>query len=139
MGSGGGPGMRKRQQWLPDGVGQKTASLRHVFLGGSENDHGSMNLATKTAPVAFTRPSKPRSFHFADEVARFLDEFANAPAPLNGFPGISPVLQRVLITAWRTGTRCSGKRRCRNDRHGMPDRVLAPQRGLDSIGPVLRR
>ena len=25
------------------------------------------------------------------------------------------------------------------DRHGMPDRVLAPQRGLDSIGPVLRR
>jgi len=24
------------------------------------------------------------------------------------------------------------------DMHGLPDRVLAPQRGLDSIGPVLR-
>jgi hypothetical protein len=24
------------------------------------------------------------------------------------------------------------------DRHGVPDRILAPQRGLDSIGPVLR-
>jgi hypothetical protein len=24
------------------------------------------------------------------------------------------------------------------DRHGVPDRVFAPQRGLDSIGPVLR-
>jgi hypothetical protein len=24
------------------------------------------------------------------------------------------------------------------DRHGLPERVLAPQRGLESIGPVLR-
>jgi len=32
--------------WLPGGVGQKTASLRLYFSALSENDHGSMNLAS---------------------------------------------------------------------------------------------
>jgi hypothetical protein len=52
--------------------------------------------------------------------------------------------QRILVAAWSTRSRrppCI--RQCflpctAGDMQGLPKRVLAPERGLDSIGPVLR-
>ena len=57
-------------------------------------------------------------------------------------PRVLAVLQRIFI-AWRSaGTGGIRRRlfpRTAGDLQGLPERVLAPQRGLDNIGPVLRR
>src|SRR6266568_4660962 len=56
----------------------------------SENDHGSMNLASKTAPVASTTPSRVAANHrikMADsplDVRKCLTGIALEPAPIEG-------------------------------------------------------
>src|SRR5882672_7818373 len=57
-------------------------------------------------------------------------------------PGEQAVLARVLVCLWRAGPCAPPCMRQRflpcaaGERHAPPERVLAPQRGLASIGPV---
>jgi len=46
------------------------------------------------------------------------------------------MLQRIFIT---TGGARAWRAAMQGDMQGLPERVLAPQRGLANIGPVLRR
>ena len=76
---------------------------------------------------------------------RSLDEFANAPALFDGFTGISPMCFSAFLLS--RGAPQPGAPPCMRQRllpptagdTACPDRVLAPRRGLDSIGPILRR
>jgi hypothetical protein len=70
-----------------------------------------------------------------DQIMRSLDEFANAPALFDGFTGISPMCFSAFLLS--RGAPQPGAPPCSDT--ACPDRVLAPHRGLDSIGPILRR
>ena len=58
---------------------------------------------------------------------KFRKSFARVLAVLQPEPGAAPCIRQRLFP------------RTAGDLQGLPERVLAPQRGLDNIGPVSRR
>jgi hypothetical protein len=62
-----------------------------------------------------------------------------------GFARIPSMLQRIFIASWSAAAQRAAMHPATSfpltagNMQGFPERVLAPQRGLDSIGPVLRR
>ena len=85
-----------------------------------------------------------RFSEFFLQASRLLDQGTDLPTLLDLFTGIQAVLERVLVA---TGAPDPGAPPCMRQRllpltagdmQGLPERVLAPHRGLASIGPVLR-
>jgi hypothetical protein len=85
-------------------------------------------------PPFIVAPSgKNQSFHRLQKLPRFAQQGLNLPSLGDRFPGEQAVLARVAVAPWR-----AGPRRAAGERYDPPERIFAPQRGLASIGPVLR-
>jgi hypothetical protein len=78
------------------------------------------------------------------KLPRFAQQGLNLPSFGYRFPGEQAVLTGVLVCPWRAGSRRTAVHaaallpRTAGERHKPPERIFAPQRGLASIGPVLR-
>src|SRR5437016_13102713 len=84
------------------------------------------------------------SLHRSQQFSRFTQQVLNPPSFGDRLRSEQAVLARVLISPRRAGPRRSTVHaaallpRTAGERHAPPARILAPQRGLASIGPVLR-
>jgi hypothetical protein len=85
--------------------------------------------------VSIVAPSfcENRSIHRVQELPRFAQQGLNPLSLGDRVPGEQAVLARVAVAPWR-----AGPRRAAGERYDPPERIFAPQRGLASIGPVLR-
>jgi hypothetical protein len=76
--------------------------------------------------------------------SRLPHQFSNVRAFRNSLVSIAAMLKRVLVASRAPEPNAPPCMRQRllpwteGDLQGLPERVLAPQRGLESIGPVLR-
>jgi hypothetical protein len=96
------------------------------------------------APSSAKTDRKIRSLHLLQELPRFAHQGLNLPSLGDRVPGEQAVLARVLVALGAPdpgAPPCMRQRflpRTAGERHKPPERILAPQRGLASIGPVLR-
>ena len=96
--------------------------------------HGAAKCKTDILPL----------FDVLHEFSRLLQQCPEQFVRFDCILGKLTVLERVLIVLWRARSRRAPMHSTTlfavtaGDLHGLPERVLAPQRWLASIGPVLR-
>jgi hypothetical protein len=88
--------------------------------------------------------ARDQSFDRLNQRARLSQQVLQLPSLLNGFARKPAMLQRVFVAAWAPESSALPCIRqglfplTAGDMQGLPERVFALQRRLDSIGPVLR-
>jgi hypothetical protein len=111
--------------------------------------HGSDRSATRKScgpeePAPRWASRLGRSFYLSKQHVYMVQQGPHLPTFLNGFSRVPPMLQRVFVVAWSTRSRRTAMHPTTSfsitagDMQALLERVLAPQRRLDSIGRVLR-
>jgi hypothetical protein len=96
------------------------------------------------APDRCPAGQRRRSLYLEEQLARLPYQFSNVRAFRNSLASVAAMLKRFLLPRGAPDPNAPPCMRQRllpwteGDLQGLPERVLAPQRRLESIGPVLR-